>query len=80
MRLRRRIAVTVDRHEVSISSHAAVREQGHCERCGRKVSMLSAALAASLAGVPERLIYRWVEAGNVHFDDELHLRLGAFGR
>jgi len=29
--------------------------------------MLPVALAASLAGVPERLIYQWLEAGKVHF-------------
>ena len=29
--------------------------------------MLPAALAAVLAGAPERLVYQWVEAGKVHF-------------
>jgi hypothetical protein len=67
MRLRRRIAVTVEKREISISSHAAVREQAHCQRCGRWVSMLPVALAAGRAGVPERLVYQWAEAGKVHF-------------
>jgi len=67
MRFRRRIAVTVEKREISISTDAIVREEAHCERCGREVSMLPVALAASLAGVPERLIYQWLEAGKVHF-------------
>jgi hypothetical protein len=29
--------------------------------------MLSVALTAGLAGVPERMVYRWLEKGNVHF-------------
>jgi len=46
MRFRRRIAVTVEK---------------------REISMLPVALAASLAGVPERFIYQWLEAGKVQF-------------
>jgi hypothetical protein len=67
MRVRRRIAVTVAKCEILISSNTPVREPSHCERCGRDVSMLPAALAAGLAGVTERLVYQWVEAGKVHF-------------
>jgi hypothetical protein len=67
MRVRRRIAVTVEKREISISSPMAEREQVHCERCGCEVSMLPVALAAVLAGVQERLVYQWVEAGRVHF-------------
>ena len=29
--------------------------------------MVPAALAAGLAGVTERLVYQWVEAGKLHF-------------
>jgi len=29
--------------------------------------MLPPALAAGLAGMPERMVYRWVEANKVHF-------------
>jgi len=67
MRVRRRIAVTVEKREISISGNPAGREQAHCEHCGREVSMLPAALAAVLARVPERSVYQWVEAGKVHF-------------
>jgi hypothetical protein len=67
MRIRRRIAITVEKREISISTNAAPREQAYCARCGREVSMLSVALTAGLKGVPERTVYRWVEAGSVHF-------------
>jgi hypothetical protein len=67
MRLRRRVTVTVEKREISISASQTVREQAYCERCGREVTMLSVALAASLAGVSERLLYQRVEAGQAHF-------------
>jgi hypothetical protein len=67
MRFRRRIAVTVEKREISISSNLARRELAYCQHCGREVAMLPVAVAAVLAGVPERLVYQWVEAGKVHF-------------
>ena len=67
MKLRRRIAITVEKREISISTPGATSGQAYCERCGRDVQMLSVALAAGLAGVPERLIYQRVEAGTTHF-------------
>jgi hypothetical protein len=67
MRLRRRITVTHEKREISISGSIPGREQAYCERCGREVTMLSVTLAAGLAGVAERLLYQWVESGKAHF-------------
>jgi hypothetical protein len=67
MRLRRRITVTHEKCEISISGSITGRELAYCERCGREVQMLSIAVAAGLAGVSERLLYQRVEAGKVHF-------------
>ena len=69
MRLRRRISVTVDRQEISITSRGAVRREGYCERCGRAVPMLPVAMAAGLSGISERVLYQWVESGNAHFTE-----------
>jgi hypothetical protein len=67
MRLRRHIAITVDKREISVAGSMAVREQAYCGHCGREVSMISVALAAGLAGVSERSLYRLVETGKAHF-------------
>ena len=67
MRLRRRIAVTIEKREVLVTGSGSVRERVYCEHCGREVQMLSVALAAGLAGLPERLLYQRVEAGTTHF-------------
>src|SRR5579859_5365566 len=38
-----------------------------CPSCRRQVGMVTPEDAARIAGVTPRTIYRWVEAGNVHF-------------
>jgi len=38
-----------------------------CKQCEEKVSMLRAEDASVLAGTTARTIYRWVEAGKLHF-------------
>ncbi len=67
MRLRRRISVTIEKREVTISYQGTAREQAHCRCCDREVSMLPVGLAAGITGVPERLLYQRVEAGKLHF-------------
>jgi hypothetical protein len=37
-----------------------------CERCGRKLPMLTPEAAAALAGVSPRAIYRCIESGELH--------------
>ena len=38
-----------------------------CARCGRKVEMLEPRQAVKAGRVSERVIYRWVEEGKLHF-------------
>ena len=42
-------------------------DRAWCATCARPVPMVSAEDAAVLAGVSRRTIYRWAEAGLVHF-------------
>ena len=37
-----------------------------CPACRRQVEMVTPEQAALIAGVSERTIYRWVEAGRIH--------------
>jgi excisionase family DNA binding protein len=38
-----------------------------CPNCRRQVEFVSPEQAAQIAGVSTRTIYRWVEAGTIHF-------------
>jgi excisionase family DNA binding protein len=38
-----------------------------CKQCGEQVSMLRVEDASALVGVTARTIYRWIEAGRLHF-------------
>ena len=40
-----------------------------CAECGDQVQMLTPDQAATIAGLSSRLIYRWVEAGRIHFNE-----------
>ena len=40
-----------------------------CAACAREVKMITPEEAAAVAGVTERAIYGWTEAGKVHFTE-----------
>jgi hypothetical protein len=69
VRIKRRITLIVEKREVSVLMGELPFKPGFCRRCGHEVSMLPAGLAASCARVTERVIYQWVEAGRVHFEE-----------
>lgn len=41
-----------------------------CERCVAEVQMISADEASALMNVSSRSIYRWIEAGRIHFRED----------
>jgi excisionase family DNA binding protein len=41
-----------------------------CPVCRRQVEMVTPEQAAQIAGVSTRTIYRWIEAGAVHFIED----------
>lgn len=59
------ITIEKERSIEIISRH--LRVKGWCRQCNRPVVMLAPEKAAVIAGVGPRLIYRWVEAGQLHF-------------
>ena len=69
--MKRRTKTTTETHEVWVIRRA--REPlgepptGSCAMCGGPARMLTPEEAAALCGVSPRTIYRWVEAGRVHF-------------
>lgn len=63
----RRYEITVEREFLSVKSQAGQGSRAHCPDCGREVQMLPPELAAEVAGITARMIYRWVEEKRVHF-------------
>ena len=69
--MKRRTRTTTETHEVWVVRRArepeGERPPASCAECGAPARMLAPDEAAALAGVTPRTIYRWVEAGRVHF-------------
>jgi len=59
--------ITVERSEVFVVRRAKKTARAWCAQCAAEVRMCAPDDAAALAHVSTRTIYRWVEAGRVHF-------------
>jgi hypothetical protein len=67
----RSIRMTVEREVLSVLLHQpGVSFAGHCAECGREAMLLTVETAARLGGTTPRTIYRWVEGGKVHFQED----------
>lgn len=44
--------------------------RGRCHDCAAEVEMYSPEQAAAIVKVPPRTIYRWIEAGLLHFTED----------
>jgi hypothetical protein len=63
----RRVAITVETHEVTVIRRLTPAIQAWCADCAASADMVSPDAAASLAGFSSRTIYRWIEMGKLHF-------------
>ena len=66
---KRRIEITVERHQVLTVKTRRISAAGWCAQCGIKVRMVTAEDASRIARVTPRTIYRWVETGRLHFTE-----------
>jgi excisionase family DNA binding protein len=66
-RTKRSAEITVETDEIVVLKGTPGAVRTHCPVCRREVRMISPEQAARIAGVSLRTIYRWIEAGNVHF-------------
>jgi len=64
---RKSAEITVETDEVVFLGGVRRPTRVVCPVCRDQVSMISPEHAAQIAGVSTRTIYRWVEAGGVHF-------------
>ncbi len=65
----RRVAVTVETHEVTVLRRHRAPVRSWCEECRATVLMVSPDEAAGSAGVSSRTVFRWIEAGRLHFTE-----------
>ena len=64
---RRRIEITVETQRNVVLRQPLAPELVWCEVCGLPVRMIPPDIAAARAHVTVRTVYRWVEAGRLHF-------------
>ena len=61
--------ITVERSEVFVLRRTKKTACAWCEACGARVRMLTPEEAGRASGLSARTIYRWIEAGQVHFTE-----------
>jgi len=66
---KRRIEIIVEKHRVLTVRTRRVSAVGWCAPCDMKVRMVTAEDASRIAQVTQRTIYRWAEAGQLHFTE-----------
>ena len=64
---RRKIEMVVEQDEIILVRRRRGAVRLWCNRCEEQVSMLRVEDASALVGVTARTIYRWIEAGRLHF-------------
>lgn len=69
MKNRKRSVITIETHEVWVMRKPRQPRLSFCSQCGTAAQMFEPAEAARLARVSLRTIFRWVEAGVLHFTE-----------
>jgi hypothetical protein len=69
VKLIRRREVTIQTSETFVLRSSQITCGITCTECASGVAMLTPDAAASLFGVPSRWIYRWIETGQLHFQE-----------
>jgi hypothetical protein len=66
-RIKRRVELTVSRHESLTTVRRPDPVQVWCPRCGAEVQMVTMDEAAALFGVPRATASDWWESGKLHY-------------
>lgn len=67
--MKRRTEITIETRRVLLVSSRKLNATGWCERCDRRVQLVTAETAARRGGVSTRTIYRRAESGQLHFTE-----------
>ena len=66
---RRRTEIAIELEEIFVIRGRRSTAPAWCDSCANQVQMLTPDQAATIAGLSPRLIYRWIEAGRIHFSE-----------
>lgn len=67
MGLRRRVEITIQRRELTMSLSGQAPLSERCPACNCEVNMLPVEVAAKASGASPRMLYRWIEQERVHY-------------
>lgn len=68
--MKRRIEITVETKRVTLAGGRRISLSAQCKPCGARVLLLTPEDASAVSGVAARQLYRWLEAGLIHFVEE----------
>jgi excisionase family DNA binding protein len=66
---RKKTEIVIELDEVFIIRRPQQLSSAWCVECDKQVRMLTPEQAATLVGLSSRFIYRWIEAGSIHFSE-----------
>ena len=66
---RKKTEIVVELNEVFVIRRRQTMSLAWCAECGDQVQMLTPEEAAANDGISSRAIYRWIEAGEIHFTE-----------
>ena len=69
MKRRRRTKTTIETYEMLAIRTSGAPAQVWCRECGELARMVAPEAAARLTGISTRLIYREIEAGRLHHEE-----------
>ena len=59
--------IIIEKDEFAVIQRVGKRTSGWCSRCASQVREITPGEAARIAEVSPRTVYRWIEAGQLHF-------------
>jgi len=68
--MKKRIAtITVETERLLVICRSNTCGDGWCSQCQAEVKLIGLEAAAAVAGASQRAIFRWAEAGEIHFTE-----------
>jgi hypothetical protein len=64
---KRTARITVETERLLVISRSKTSFEGWCNQCEARVKLMGLEEAAAIAGASQRAIFRWAEAGEIHF-------------
>jgi hypothetical protein len=66
---KRTARITVETERFLVISRSPRCFEGWCKQCRTQVRLIGLEEAAAIAGATQRAIFRWAEAGEIHFSE-----------